>query len=196
MVRSPLPCLILTPSEKPQLTHPRLLRRCLLRSDVETAAAAVRTLSGRPLPPPYNRALTITFQTDASSSPSVTGDDPRTLLVNPPRGREMERGTMATDAITQTLAAVPAGQLEEVLGRMKVRLCPLPFPRPFLSSSLPFLPLPPPHPSLSDRVGLTGDWWEHPGFDPKLTPRGPPDPHSPPPARLRAVSSDANDGLG
>lgn len=49
----------------------------------------------------------------------------------------MERGTMATDAITQTLAAVPAGQLEEVLGRMKVR----PFPTFLTPSTHPYFPL-------------------------------------------------------
>lgn len=32
----------------------------------------------------------------------------------------MDRGVKSTDAITQTLASVPGGQLEEVLGRMKV----------------------------------------------------------------------------
>jgi len=107
-----------------ELTRPTSLILPGAPSDSETAASAVRNLSGRPLPAPFNRALTITFQQadlppSGSSTNPLTADDPRTLLLQPPRGREPDRGVRPIDAITQTLAAVPAGQLEEVLGRMK-----------------------------------------------------------------------------
>ncbi|CED82741.1 mRNA cleavage and polyadenylation factor I complex, subunit RNA15 [Phaffia rhodozyma] len=86
----------------------------------ETAASAVRNLNGYLI---NGRPLSVTFQMDTDHnvhlSASVDPNSPQALLQNPPRGRELDRGALATDAITQTLAAIPAGQLEEVLGRMK-----------------------------------------------------------------------------
>ena len=68
------------------------------------------------------RPLGVAFQSEGESAASGSADsDPiHALLNNPPQGRVPDRGTNSTDAISQTLAAIPPGQLEEVLGRMKV----------------------------------------------------------------------------
>ncbi|KAL7414678.1 hinge domain of cleavage stimulation factor subunit 2-domain-containing protein [Mrakia frigida] len=89
----------------------------------ETAASAVRNLNGTLI---GGRPLTVAFQDGIESAAfRPTGQDSnnvdpiQALLNNPPRGKQPERGVNSTDAISQTLAAIPPGQLEEVLGRMK-----------------------------------------------------------------------------
>jgi hypothetical protein len=88
---------------------------------VETAASAVRNLNGYLV---SGRPLTISPQQDGSSrEAAAAGDDANALhalVTDPPRGIVPPQGVKATDAISQTLAAIPQGQLEEVLARMKV----------------------------------------------------------------------------
>lgn len=69
------------------------------------------------------RPLTISRQQDTDGQQAAA--DPssvHSLLMDPPSGIPPPRGVNATDAISQTLAAIPQGQLEEVLARMKVSL--------------------------------------------------------------------------
>jgi len=111
--------------------------------DHETAASAVRNLNETPV---GGRPLRIDL---ADSDPFLEGkttvrgelldggypgpSEPRSqwrtnrnndgdsFLANVPPGIQVPKGSSALDSISQTLAAMPPGQLMEVLAQMKVR---------------------------------------------------------------------------
>lgn len=86
--------------------------------DSETAASAVRNLNGVLV---SGRPLSIAFQQDTESTARLGDPDSlQSMIREPPRGREPDRGMNSTDAISQTLAAIPPGELDDILARMKV----------------------------------------------------------------------------
>lgn len=118
--------------------------------DAETAASAVRNLNdkdvgGRPMRIDYADVDPM-FEGRTTSMGQVEGEDlapgrgPRRMMrggatgmgggtgpgrplpPNLPQGQPLQPGVGATDAISQTLAALPPNQLLDILAQMKVRL--------------------------------------------------------------------------
>lgn len=107
-----------------------MLPSTTLTPDEAAAQSAVRNLQDVPI---NGRPVRIELSSDdqqrrpgggpGRGGPGFGRGSPGFDDYNLPPGQELAPGQKATDAISQTLAAISPGQLQEVMASMKVRAC-------------------------------------------------------------------------